>query len=179
MHSLAFDSASLVAAIAASLAAVAATISAIISAITLRRITKQTDIFAKQFEVAELERMERTRPRLTVEISKYRRPESNELRGDITFTLRNAGHVGFQVVSVRTQSGGVQNQDLICSIEAHPGYPTDIPVNLMPPDRSNPPTVKAWFEIVTPDGRRRHAAEWELRNGEFALLKSEMSDAAS
>jgi hypothetical protein len=179
MHSLASDTASLVAAIAASLAAVASTIGAIISAVTLRRITKQTDILAKQFEVAELDRKERTRPRLTVEISKYRRPESNEVRGDITFALRNAGHVGFQVVSVRTHSGGVQNQDVVCSIEAHPGYSTDIVVNLNPPDRSNPPTVKAWFEIVTPDGRRRHAAEWELRNGEFALLKSEMEEAAN
>lgn len=179
MHSLASDSASLVAAIAASLAAVASTISAIISGITLRRITKQRDIFAKQFEAAELERKERTRPRLTVEVARYRPPPHGVMRGDITFLLRNAGHEGFQVVSVRTQSGDVQNQDVTCSIEAHPGYPVEINIELLPMGRSNPPSLEAWFEIVTPYGRRRHAAKWELRNDQFTLLKSEMSDAAS
>jgi hypothetical protein len=170
------DTASLVAAIAASLAAVASTISAIISAITLRRITKQTDILAKQFEASEPASKETARPRLTVEVSNYRPPAQGQLRSDVIFTLRNAGNVGFQVVHVRTQSGNTQNEDVTRSMEVHPGYPAEIVVNILPPGGYNPPILKAWFEIVTLDMRRQHAAEWEMRDSQFALLKSEMSD---
>ena len=99
------------------------------------------------------------------------------MRGDVSFTLRNAGHVGFQVVSVRTQSGNTQNEDLICSIEVQPGYPTEIVVNILPPGGYNPPAFKAWFEIEMPNGVRcRHAAEWELRRSQFVLLKSEIAE---
>jgi hypothetical protein len=171
------DTASWVSAIIASLAAVASTISAIISAITLRRITKQTEILARQFELSELERNEAALPLLTVEVSDYQPPTEGQLRGDVSFTLRNAGHVGFQVVHARTQSGNTQNEDVTRSIEVHPGYPAKIVVNILPPGGYNPPVLKAWFAIETADGmRRRHAAEWEMRNGQFALLKSEMAD---
>jgi hypothetical protein len=172
------NAANLVVAIAACLAAFASSISVIISAKALRRTTKQTDILVKQFELAELARTVAARPRLTVEISKYQPPESDQLRSDLSCRLRNAGHVGFQVVSVRTHSGNSQNQDLTCSIEVHPGYPAEIVANVLPPATYNPPVLKAWFEIETPDGvRRRHAAEWELRRGTgFALLKSEIAE---
>ena len=46
--------------------------------------------------------------------------------------------------------------------------------HILPPDAFNPPVVKAWFEIETPDGvRHRHTAEWERQRGHFILLKSE------
>jgi hypothetical protein len=171
------NTASQLAAIAASLAALASSVSVIISVKSLNRTTKQTDILTKQFELAELARKESARPRLTAAISKYQPPEVGQLRGDVSFTLRNAGHVGFQVVSVRTQSGNTQNQDVTCSIEVHPGYPEEIVANILPPATYNPPVFKAWFEIETPDGvRRRHAAEWELRRDQFALLKSEIAE---
>ena len=82
------------------------------------------------------------------------------------------------MVSVRTQSGDTQNQDVTRSIEVHPGYPAEIVANVLPPATYNPPILKAWFEIKTPDGvRRRHAAEWDLRRGpSFALLKSEIAE---
>jgi hypothetical protein len=114
---------------------------------------------------------------LTVAISKYRPPDRQELRGDVTFMLRNAGHVGFQIVHVRTQSGDTQNQDLICSIDVHPGYPEEIVASIEPPGAFNPPTLKAWFQVVTPEDRPLYAARWEVRNGQFALLRSEMTDA--
>jgi hypothetical protein len=168
------NTANLVAAIAASTAALASSISVIISVVALRRTTKQTIILTKQFELAELARKESARPRLTVEISKYRPPDSNQMQGVISFTLRNAGNVRFQVVSIRTQSGDTRNQDMPRSIEVHPGYPTEIVATVLPPGSFNPPAFKAWFEIETPDGvRRRHAAEWELRRSQFILLKSE------
>jgi hypothetical protein len=169
------NTANLVAAIAASLAALASSISVIVSVLVLGRTTKQTDILTEQFKIAELASKEAARPRLTVEISKYRPPDIGQMCGDVSFTLRNAGQVGFRLASLRTQSGDTQNQDVTCSIEIHPGYPAEIVANIFPPGRHNPPALKAWFEIETPDGmRRRHAAEWELRRSQFVLLKSEM-----
>src|SRR5713101_7242673 len=111
MQPIKFDAntASWISAIMASLAALASSISVIISWKALERTTKQTDILVRQFELAELARKESARPRLTVEISKYEPPDSGQMRGDVTFTLRNAGYVGFQVVRVRTQSGNTQN----------------------------------------------------------------------
>ena len=178
MQPIRFDTntANLVAAIAASLAALASSISVIISVLALRTTKKQTDILVSQFELAELARKESARPRLTVEISKYQPPDSGQMRGDVTFTLRNAGSVGFQVVRVRTQSGNTQNDDLICSIAVPPGYPTEIVAHILPPGRDNPPALRAWFEMETPDGvRRRYAVEWELRRNQFVLLKSEIA----
>jgi hypothetical protein len=179
MPPIVFDTntANLVAAIAASLAAFASSISVIISRKALNRTTEQTNILTKQFQLAELARKEAARPRLTVEIAKYQPPEVGQLRSDIGFTVRNAGSVGFQVVRLRTQSGNTQNQDVTRSIEVHPGYPAETFVNILPVDRCNPPVLKAWFEIQTADGvRRRHAAEWELRRDQFALLKSELAE---
>lgn len=180
MPSITFDTnaANLIAAIAASLAAIASSISVIISAKALKKTTKQTEILTAQFERAELARTEAARPRLTVEVSKYQPPESDQLRSDLSFTLRNAGHAGFRLVSLRTQSGNTHNQDVPCSIEVHPGYPAEIEANILPPATYNPPVLKAWFEIETPDGvRRQHAAEWEQRLGAgFALLKSETAE---
>jgi len=171
------NTANLVAAIAASLAALVSAVSVIISVKALDRATEQTKILTKQFELAEIARKEAARPRLTVEISKYRPPEIGQLRSDIGFTLRNAGQVGFHVVSLRTQSGNTQNQDVTRSIEVHPGYPAETFVNILPVDCCNPPILKAWFETETADGvRRRLAAEWEMRLGQFALLKSEMAE---
>ena len=171
------NTANLIAAIAASLAALASSISVIVSVLALRRTTKQTDILTTQFDLAELARKEAVRPRLTVEISKYKPPDAGQMCGDVSFTLRNAGQVGFRLVSLRTQSGTTQNQDVTCSIEVHPGYPAETFVNIQPVDRCNPPVLKAWFEIETPDRiRRRHAAEWELRRSQFILLKSEMAE---
>ena len=167
--------ASSVAAIAASLAALASSISVIISWQALKKTTKQTKILTAQFERAELARIEAARPRLTVEVSKYQPPESDQLRSDVSFTLRNAGYTGFRLVGLRIQSGDTQNQDVTRSIEVHPGYPAEIVANVLPPAMYNPPVFKAWFQIETPDGaRRQHAAEWEQRRGAgFALLKSE------
>lgn len=180
MPSIVFDtnSANLIAAIAASLAAVAAFISVIVSVLALRRITKQTDILTEQFKIAELARKEAARPRLTVEISKFQPPELGQMRGDVTFALRNAGHVGFHVVAVRTQSGNTHNQDVTRLIEVHPGYPAYIVANILPPATFNPPILKAWFEIETDDSSvpRQLEVEWELRRGEFALLKSELAE---
>jgi hypothetical protein len=176
MPRVTFDAniASRVAAIAASLAALASAISAIISALALRRTTKQTNILAEQFEIAEIERKESARPRLTVEVSDYRPPDSGQNLGAIKFTLRNAGRAGFRVVNIRTQSGNTQNRDMTRSIEVHPGYPAETVVDILPPGGYNPPTLKAWFEIETPDDiRHRHAAEWELQRSHFVLLKSE------
>jgi hypothetical protein len=168
------NTANLVAAIAACLAAFASSISVIISAKALSRTTKQTEILAAQFERAELARVEAGRPRLTVEISKYQPPDSGQMRGDVTFTVRNAGQVGFRLVGLRSQSGDTQNQDVPCSVEIHPGYPEAITVNILPPGNYNPPALKAWLEIETPGGARyQHAAEWELRRSRFVVLKSE------
>lgn len=175
MRPIEFDAntASWVSAIMASLAVVAASVSAIISAIALKRTTKQTDILVRQFELAELARKEAAQPRLTVEVSKYQPADSGQMRGDISFTVRNAGHVGLRLLGLRTQSGDTQNEDVPCSIEIHPGYPEVIVANILPPGRYNPPVLKAWFEIETSEGvQRRHAAEWELRNSRFVLLKS-------
>lgn len=171
------NTANLVAAIAASLAALASSISVIVSMLALRKTTKQTDVLTEQFKIAELARKEASRPRLTVEVSKYKPPDTGEMRGDVSFTLRNAGQVGFRLVSLRTQSQNTQNQDVICSIEIHSGYPAEITANIQPPGSFNPPILKAWFEIETADRvRRRHAAEWELRRSHFVLLKSEMAE---
>jgi len=99
MSSIGFDTnaANLVAAISASLAAVASSISVIVSVLALRTTTKQTDILTEQFKIAELARREAARPRSTVEISKYLSPDRGQMRSDVSFTLRNAGHVGFHV----------------------------------------------------------------------------------
>ncbi len=168
------NAANLVAAIAASLAALASSLSVVISGKALKKTTKQTEILTRQFQLAEVARAEAARPRLTVEISEYRPPDSGQLRGDVTFTLRNAGHVGFRLIGLRTQSGNSQNEDVSCSIEAHPGYPEEITANVLPPGSYNPPVLKAWFEIETPEGVRcRHAAQWEMRRSQFVLLKSE------
>jgi hypothetical protein len=138
---------------------------------------KQTAILARQFELAELARKDTARPRLTVEISGYQPPDSGQMGGDVTFTLRNAGHVGFRVTFVQTQSGNTQNPILICSIEVHPSYPTTkVVAKVQLPSIFNPPTLKAWFGIETPDVKRRHAAEWEMRRGQFELLKSELDE---
>lgn len=170
------NTANLVAAIAASLAAMAAFISVIVSVLVLRKTTKQTDILTEQFKIVDLARKEAARPRLTVEISKYRPPDSGQMRSDIRFTLRNAGHIGIRVVRIQTQSGQSPNQDVICSVEIHPGYPEEVVANILPPAPCNPPVLKAWFEIATPDGAHRQLdAEWELRTGQFALLKSELA----
>jgi hypothetical protein len=177
MQPIKFDTntANLVAAIAASLAALASSISVIISVLALRTTRKQTDVVVGQFELAELARKESALPRLTVEISKYQPPDSGQMRSDVSFTLRNAGQMGFRVLRVGTQSGNTRNDDLACSIAVPPGYPTEIVVNILPVDRSNPPTLKAWFEIEAPDGTRVHAAEWELRSNQFVLRKSEIA----
>ena len=165
----------LVAAIAASLAALAASVSVIVSVLALRKTTKQTEILTKQFDLAELARKGAALPRLAVEVSKYKPPDTGQMRGDITFTLRNAGQVGFRLVSLRTQSGNTQNQDGAHSVEIHPGYPAEIVSNILPPGGYNPHVLRAWFEIETPDGiRHRHAAQWELLRSQFVLLKSEM-----
>jgi hypothetical protein len=179
MPTIVFDAndANLVAAIAASLAALASSISVIVSMLALGKTTKQTDVLTEQFKMAELARKEAARPRLTVEVLKYQPPDSGQLRGYITFILRNAGQVGFRLLSLRTQSGNTQNQDVICSIEIHPGYPAEVTANVQPPGSFNPPALKAWFEIATSDGmRHRHAAEWELQASQFVLLKSEMAE---
>jgi hypothetical protein len=169
------NTANLVAAIAASLAALAASVSVIVSVLALRKTAKQTDILTVQLDLAELARKEAARPRLAAEVLRYKPPDSGQMRGDITFTLRNAGQVGFRLVSLRTQSGDTQNQDILCSVEVHPGYPAEIVANILPPGGYNPPALSAWFEIETADGtRRRHAAQWELLRGKFILLKSEM-----
>ena len=170
------STANLLAVIAASLAALASSVSVIVSVLALRKTAKQTNILTTQFDLAELARKEAARPHLTVEISKFKPPESGEMRGDVSFTLRNVGQVGFRLVSLRTQSGNTQNQDVTCSIEIHPAYPAEIAANIFPVDRSNPPAFNAWFEIETPDGmRRRHAAQWEFLRGQFVLLKSEIA----
>ena len=97
MPPIAFDTntANLVAAIAASLAALAASISVIVSVVALRRTTKQTNILTEQFNIAQLARKEAARPRATVEVLRYLPPDSGQMRSDITFTLRNAGHIDF------------------------------------------------------------------------------------
>jgi len=179
MSPIRFDTnaANLVAAIAASLAALISAISVIISAKALDRTTEQTRVLTEQFKIAELARKEAARPRLTVEVLKYQPPDTGQMRGYITFTLRNAGQVGFRLRSLRTQSGNTQNQDVICSIEIHPGYPAEVTANIQPPGSFNPPALRAWFEIETPgEMRRRHSAEWELQAGQFVLLKSAMLD---
>jgi hypothetical protein len=171
------NTASLIAVIAASLAALASSVSMIVSVLALRKTAKQTDILTTQFDLAELARKEAARPHLTVEISKYKPPETGQMQGDVSFTLRNAGQIGFRLMSLRTQSGNTQNQDVTCSIEIHPGYPAEIVANIFPADRHNPPVLKAWFEIETPDEkRRRHAAEWEVQRSQFVLLKSELAE---
>jgi hypothetical protein len=76
------NTATLVAAVAAALAAFFSAISVIISWLALRVTTKQTNILTKQFEVAELAREESARPRLTAEISEYRPPDHDQVRGD-------------------------------------------------------------------------------------------------
>ncbi len=170
------DSANLVAAIAACLAAFAASISVIVSVLALKRTTKQTDILVEQFKIAELERKKAARPLMRVEVSKYKPPDRGQMRGDITFTLRNAGHVGFHVVGLRTQSGNTHNQDVTRLIEVHPGYSAEIVASILPPATFNPPTLKAWFVIETDDGAdpRQLEAEWELQRDQFVPLKSEM-----
>src|SRR6266849_6045029 len=107
MSPIRFDTnaANLVAAIAASLAALISAISVIISAKALDRTTEQTRVLTEQFKIAELARKEAARPRLTVEVLKYQPPDTGQMRGCITFTLRNAGQVGFRLRSLRTQSG--------------------------------------------------------------------------
>jgi hypothetical protein len=171
------NTANQIASITASLAALFSAVSVIISGLALRRSTKQTNILTKQFEAAELAHKESLRPRLAVEISEYKPPDSGQMRGDVGFILRNAGGVSLHVVRVRTQSGNTQNQDVDRSIEVHPGYPVETVVNILPPDGFNPPILKAWFEIETRDGLEHlHVAEWELQRSLFVLLKSGIID---
>jgi hypothetical protein len=140
--------ANLIAAIAASLAALASGVSVIFSALALRSTRKQTAILSRQFELAEA-RKESAVPRLTVAILKYRPPDADEMRGDITFMLRNAGAVGFQVVSVHSMSGNTHSQSAIRSIEVYPGQTAEIVLNVLPPGSFNPPNLKPLFEIET------------------------------
>jgi hypothetical protein len=168
-----------VASIAAVIAAAAAIASAVIYLKTFQSVNSQTEISRRQFEQAELDRREATRPRLTVEISKWEPPNAREMRGDITFALRNAGQIGFRIVSARTQSGNTHNQDVALSIDVHSGHTAYISANILPIYQFNPPALKAWFEIEAPGyGRRRHHAEWlwNSRSGEFELLKSQLEE---
>ena len=165
------NTAALIAAIGGLLAALTTSFSVIYSARTLRTITKQTEILTKQFDIAEQARKESARPRLNVELSNYKPPDSGQMRGDVTFTLRNIGSVTFRVVKVESQSGNTKNQDLALSIYVYPGSTAPIVANLQPPENYNPPVLKAWFDIETPDGiGHRCAAAWEVRRGYFILL---------
>jgi hypothetical protein len=168
-----------VASIAAVIAAAAGIASAIIYWKTFQSVNVQTEISRKQLEQAEIARREASRPRLTIEVSKWKPPNAGEMRGDITFAVRNAGQIGFRIVRARTQSGDTQNQDVALSIDVHSGHTAYIPANILPIYSFNPPALKAWFEIEAPGyGRRRHQAEWlwNSRSDEFDLLKSQLEE---